>query len=142
MQTLAPIFLLWPIRSTQNKINVEQKIHLLQRETSNKGAITKPPGTSGGRISTQFGIEDLPPKMYLPVSIYSINLAQKLKGFNQSSERSEYIASQRKETESDSRKAEKRTQPNQAFSRGCRRDKKNQFAIFPDGFNPHDELED
>ena len=63
-----------------------------------------------------------------------------MKGLNQESDRSEYIASLRKETEPNSTKAEKRSQPNQTFSRGKRRDK-NQFAIFPEGFNPHDELD-
>ena len=48
-------------------INLEQKLHLLQRESASRGLLAKPPGTSGGRVSTQFGIEDLPPKRYLPV---------------------------------------------------------------------------
>ncbi len=40
------------------------------------------------------------------------------------------------------RNTEKRSQPNQAFSRGSNREqKRKQFAIFPEGFNPHDELE-
>ena len=44
-------------------------MHLIQRESVSRGSVAKPPGTSGGRIPTQFRIEDLPPKRYLPVSV-------------------------------------------------------------------------
>ena len=50
-------------------MNMEQKMHLIQRESVSRGSVAKPPGTSGGRIPTQFRIEDLPPKRYLPVSV-------------------------------------------------------------------------
>lgn len=48
--------------------NLDQKIHLLQRESISRGSMIKPPGTSGGRLPQHFGVDDLPPKRYLPVS--------------------------------------------------------------------------
>ena len=48
---------------------LEQKMHLLQRESINKGPMAKPPGTSGGRLPQNFGMEELNPKRYLPVSL-------------------------------------------------------------------------
>lgn len=52
---------------------LEQKMHLMQRESFSRGPITKPPGTSGGRLPKHFGNQDLPPKRYLPVS-HNLNL--------------------------------------------------------------------
>jgi hypothetical protein len=45
----------------------EQKMHLMQRESISRGSIIKPPGTSGGRLSQHFRMDELPPKRYLPV---------------------------------------------------------------------------
>jgi len=115
--------------NTKN-MNLEQKMHLMQRESASRGSLGKPPGTSGGRIPTKFGLDDLPPRRYLP----------KLKGLKPESERSEYVSSHRKDDET-VQKTLKRTQPNQGFSRGSRRDKRKQFAIFPEGFDPHEELD-
>lgn len=59
--------------------NLDQKLQLLQRESISRGSLIKPPGTSGGRLPQQFGMDDLtgylplasqndlPPKRYLPV---------------------------------------------------------------------------
>lgn len=47
---------------------LEQKMHLAQRESISRGSLVKPPGTSGGRLPQNFGMDDLPPKKYLPVS--------------------------------------------------------------------------
>lgn len=106
---------------------LEQKIHLMQRESISRGSIIKPPGTSGGRLPQHFGMDELPP--------------MRIKGVKQEFERSEYLISNRKDVEEEETKVVKRSQPNQAFSRGSRRDKRKQFAIFPDGFDPHEELE-
>lgn len=48
---------------------LEQKMHLMQRESMSRGSMVKPPGTSGGRLPSHFGIDELHPKRYLPVSI-------------------------------------------------------------------------
>lgn len=48
-------------------INMDQKLHLLQRESISRGSLIKPPGTSGGRLPKHFGIDEMPPKRYLPV---------------------------------------------------------------------------
>lgn len=114
----------------KNHPPLDQKLHLLQRESMSRGSLAKPPGTSGGRLPKHFGIEEVHPKRYLP----KLKATQK-----QDSERSEYTSSQRQDEDDKSR--EKRTQPNQqAVSRGSRRDKRKQFAIFPEGFDPHEEL--
>jgi len=52
--------------------NLDQKLQILQRESISRGSIGKPPGTSGGRLPQHFRIEELPPKRYLPVRIYSL----------------------------------------------------------------------
>lgn len=109
-------------------LGLEQKIHLMQRESISRGSIIKPPGTSGGRIPQHFGMDELPPMRF--------------KGVKQEFERSEYLPSNRRDDdEEEETKIVKRSQPNQAFSRGSRRDKRKQFAIFPNGFDPHEELD-
>lgn len=55
--------------SSKNNLPMDQKFHLLQRESMNRGSMIKPPGTSGGRLPKHFGVDELHPKRYLPVSI-------------------------------------------------------------------------
>lgn len=55
--------------SNLGKQPLDQKLLLLQRESMSRGSITKPPGTSGGRESLHFGVDELYQKhKYLPVS--------------------------------------------------------------------------
>lgn len=55
--------------SNINKQPLDQKLHLLQRESISRGITIKPPGTSGGRETFHFGADDNYQKLkYLPVS--------------------------------------------------------------------------
>ena len=60
-------------------LGMEQKMHLMQRESFSKGPLAKPPGTSGGRLPKHFGADDLPPKRYLPVSQIQTNFILEIK---------------------------------------------------------------
>ena len=42
-----------------SKHPLDQKLHLLQRESMSRGSMLKPPGTSGGRAPLHFGVDEI-----------------------------------------------------------------------------------